>query len=371
MTAGTERAVEPTPRTLRTRRGELAAPVFVPDATRAVIRTVATSDLPSIGVEALLVSTAHLVFHPGASVVNRLGGVHGFMGWNGPVISDSGGFQVFSLLGGQQGLATVNDAGMSFRFSSKTRFRQLSPRSCIETQLRIGSDILYCLDYCTHPKAPSAEQERSVELTLRWARECRKVFDQAVAGLDPAERPLLFAVVQGGQDEQLRRRCAEELLQIGFDGFGFGGYPIIDGELVDQVRLVADLLPEGTPLHGLGIGTPENLVAAYRAGYTVFDCSLPTRNARRGVLYVELDENNLDSRGGYRTVRIADERWVRERGPLDPDCDCPLCTRLPAGYLAHLFAVGDTLAHTLASQHNIRFYTRLTDALRKAESQAG
>jgi queuine tRNA-ribosyltransferase len=357
------------PLTLTTRRGTLRLPVFVPDATRAAVRTVPTSLLPAAGVEAVLVSTAHLATQPGISVLSALGGVHAFMGWDGPVLSDSGGFQVFSLLGSGQQLASVSEAGLSYRFSPKQRRRQLTPASCIESQLRLGADIVYCLDYCTHPNAPAAEQERSVALTLRWAAQCRATFDTLTAGRPAHERPLLLAVVQGGADAKLRARCAEALAEIGFDGYGFGGYPIVDGRLVDEVAQVAELAPRGAILHGLGIGTPESLVSAWRSGYGLFDCTLPTRNGRRGVVYAELDDTCLGDPGFYRVARLTSERWVRHRGPVDPDCDCQMC-ELPAGYVAHLFRLEEPLAGTLATVHNLRFYTRLTAALR-AEADNG
>jgi queuine tRNA-ribosyltransferase len=351
---------------LSTRRGDVSLPQFVPDATRAVVRGVPAGALPRTAVETILVSTAHLATQPGTSVVRALGGVHRFMGWSGPVISDSGGFQAFSLLTGQKGLATVSDAGLSYRFSPKQRFRDLTPKSCIETQLHLGADIVYCLDYCTHPLAPDAEQEKSVALTIRWAAECRAAFDRLVADTSPPQRPKLFAVVQGGQRADLRARCADALMDLGFDGYGFGGYPIAGGQLVDEVELTATLLPPGAVLHGLGIGTPESLVAAWRCGYSIFDCTLPTRNARRGVLYTELDTGSLAGDGKVsRIARMSDEKWVRAAGPVDPDCDCELCAGYSAGYLAHLFRVEDSLAHTLASLHNLRFYTRLTTALRQ------
>jgi queuine tRNA-ribosyltransferase len=350
---------------LDTRRGPLELPVFVPDATRAAIRGVPTPLLGGHGIEALLVSTAHLAAQPGASVVRAVGGIHAFTGWNGPVLSDSGGFQVFSLLGSGDRLATVSERGLSYRFSPKQRFRELTPRSCIETQIRLGADIVYCLDYCTHPSAAVAEQERSVELTLRWAGECRAVFDRRLADVAPGQRPLLFAVVQGGPHEHLRRRCAEELAAIGFDGYGYGGYPIAEGQLVDEVALVADAVPRGSVLHALGIGTPDKVAHAHRDGYGVFDCTLPTRNGRRGVLYTDLEPGALGTASFFRIARLLDERWVREKGPVDPACDCQACTTVPAAYLAHLYRTEDALAGVLGSLHNLRFYTRLTDLLRK------
>lgn len=366
-----DRRLAAPPAALLTRRGGLRLPIFVPDATRAAVRGVPTSTLARHGVEAALVSTAHLANQPGASVVKTLGGVHEFMGWDRPIISDSGGFQVFSLLASGRSLASVSESGFSYRFSPKHRMRQLTPNVCVETQLRLGADIIYCLDYCTHPAAPSDEQDRSVALTLRWAAACRAAFDRLVAELPPERRPLLFAVVQGGPDPDRRARCASELAEIGFDGYGFGGYPINDGRLVDEVALVAELTPPGSVLHGLGIGTPENLVSAWRSGYGVFDCTLPTRNGRRGVLYTELDLAALDTPRFYRIARMEDERWVRRRGPVDPDCDCEMCATLSAGYVAHLFRLEDTLAATLGSLHNLRFYTRLTEALRDRWNHPG
>jgi queuine tRNA-ribosyltransferase len=355
---------------LTTAHGPLATPAFVPDATRAVVRGVPAPALARHGVECVLVSTAHLANQPGATVVRQAGGIHAFMGWGGPVVSDSGGFQVFSLLNGPTGLASVSDGGLRYRFSPKAKYRDLTPRSCIETQLRLGADVCYALDFCTHPEAPRAEQERSVDLTLRWAAECRATFDRALDRAGPVgdgtdrPRPVLFGVVQGGRHRDLRARCAEGLVALGFDGYGFGGYPIVGGRLVEEVGLVAELLPPGSVLHGLGIGTPANLVASWRAGYTLFDCTLPTRNGRRGVLYTGLDPALPEGGPLHRHANMLDERWIRARGPVDDDCDCEACTSVPASYLAHLYRTEDALAGTLGSLHNLRFYTRLTAALR-------
>lgn len=351
---------------LDTRRGRLTTPVFVPDATRGAIRSVPTPLLPRHGVEALLVSTAHLATSPGPTVVRSAGGIHDFIGWTAPVISDSGGFQAFSLTQ-QPGLGRVSAGGLSYRFSPKQKMRELTPRSCIEAQLRIGADVIYCLDYCMHPSAPESEHERSVDMTLRWARACRDAYDALLRSVPPERRPLLFAVVQGGPHRALRERCAAELVAMGFDGFGFGGYPVVDGHLVDEVFELPQLLPPGAVLHGLGIGMPESLVAAEAAGYGVFDCTLPTRNGRRGVVYTAMDTDAIgDGRRFYRVPDLTDERWRRERGPIDPGCDCLACTTVPAGYVSHLLHVKETLGGTLASLHNLRFYSRLVEHLRAA-----
>src|SRR5262245_41161630 len=351
---------------LTTAHGRLATPAFVPDATRAVVRGVPPAALARHGVECVLVSTAHLANQPGATVVRHAGGIHAFMGWDGPVVSDSGGFQVFSLLNGPTALASVSENGLRYRFSPKAKYRDLTPRRCIETQLRLGSGICQALDYCTHPEAPRAEQERSVDLTLRWAAECRATFDRLVdrdgADRDGTERPRprLFAAVQAGPHPDRRARAAGERAGPGFDGYGCGGFPMVGGRLVDEVAMVAELLPPGSVLHGLGIGTPGNLVASWRSGYTLFDCTLPTRNGRRGVLYTDLDPSLPEDGPLHRHANLLDERWIRAGGPIDAACDCEACTSLPASYLAHLYRTEDALAGTLGSLHNLRFYTRLT-----------
>lgn len=343
--------------------GEIRLPFFAPDATRGVVRGVLPDQLRSLGLEVVLASTAHLAVQPGASVVDKLGGLHQFAGWSGPLISDSGGFQAFSLLSGN-GLAQVSTKGLRYRFSPKDRYRNLTPKRCIESQVRMGADIVYCLDLCTNPKSPREVQEHSVNLTIRWARACRSTFDQLTENRE-GPKPKLFAVVQGGPYPDLRKRCAEALMAIGFDGFGFGGYPVMNGRLVDEVFAMAELLPS-VPLHGLGIGTPEHLVAAWNAGFDIFDCVLPTRNARRGVIYTHLTDDPTSGRCS-RVVRLGDERWVRERGPIDPTCDCPTCTGFSAGFLAHLFRIEERAAVTLASMHNLRFYARLIEKLRSAD----
>lgn len=346
---------------LVTRRSRIELPVFVPDATRAVVRGVSPPQLRESGVEALLVSTAHVAVHPGASVVKQGGGVHRFMSWDGPVISDSGGFQAYSLIAGGQGLASVSERGLRYRFSPKQRHRELTPSSCVTTQLSIGADLIYTLDLCADPRASREEHERSVDLTVRWARIGRRQLDESTAGGDDA--PLLFAAVQGGPFEDLRRRCVEELTEIGVDGFGFGGYPIVDGALVESVAMVGEMVA-GAPLHGLGIGTPDKVTAAWEAGYSIFDCVLPTRNGRRGVLYLDVDAATTPGARRTATANLLDERWIREQGPVDPTCRCLVCSTYSASYLAHLYRVEDALAGTLGSMHNLSFYRQVIDVLR-------
>lgn len=280
-------------------------------------------------------------------------------------MSDSGGFQVLSLLKNDPSGGSISQHGFTWRTERGGEKRKLTPEACIRHQLQLGADILFCLDWCTHPDDPRERQEESVTVTIAWARRCREEFDRLVAQKkwSDKERPLLYAVIQGGDDEGLRRRCAEELLAIGFDGYGFGGWPIRDsGELVETVQLVADLVPDEFPLHGLGIGSPENIVAARKSGYDTFDCVLPTRDARHLRLYTYTtapETGSLPANGFYKKLYLQDDKWHRHGGPADETCDCPLCRDYSLAYLYHLFRVEEPLAIRLASIHNLRFYTRL------------
>lgn len=355
---------------LTTRHGELALPAFLPDATRGVVRALDADDLVRVGIPAVMVNTLHLGEKPGASVVKALGGIHRFMGWDRPVSSDSGGFQVYSLAQANPKNVSIGAKGFVYRSGPGAEKRALTPEKCIEKQWSLGSDILFCLDLCTHPSLPEPEQRESVEKTVRWAKSCKEAFERRVSSMrGDATRPLLFAVVQGGESRELRRECAERLLEIGFDGYGYGGWPIRDdGMLVEAVRWVSELIPGHFPKHALGVGKPDNLVRAYRAGYTLFDCVLPTRDARRGRLFAFLPGCDVKAPSGdspfFEAVYIDDRKHIRDARPIDEGCDCPACSKYSRGFLHHLFQIKDASAARLASLHNLRFYARLLGLLR-------
>jgi len=357
---------------LQTKHGRLPLPAFLPDATKGVVRTLDSVDLEAVGVSGIVVNTFHLGVHPGATLVKRVGGVHRFVGWRGPIVSDSGGFQVYSLAKENSDWVSVSKKGLQYRRHRGDKRHILSPEKCVQQQLALGSDIIYCLDHCTHSDAAERDQRTSVEHTLDWARRCRAEFDQRTADLPVAERPLLFGVVQGGASRALRSTCAEQLLELEFDGYGYGGWPISDeGELVEMVHFVAELLPADAPKHALGIGKPENVVRALQAGYQMFDCVLPTRDARHGRLYVfrpDWESRAAADNDFYEFVYIRDEQNCADDAPLDASCDCLTCSRYSRAYLNHLFTIGDATAHRLATIHNLRFYVRLFDLLRTTAS---
>ena len=356
---------------LATGRGTLAVPVFLPDATRAGVRGVSSEDLRGIGVEALVVNAFHLLRRPGARVVQAAGGVHRFMDWDRPILSDSGGFQVWSLIRQDPSRGVIRDNEVIFREPTTGEKWNLTPERVIQLQLQLGSDVIVCLDDPTSADDPEVEQERSVERTVRWARRSREELDRQVAGRRDGAAPRIFGVVQGGMVESLRRQCAAELAAIGFDGYGFGGWPIgADGSLLaDALRWTADALPTSAPKHALGIGRPDHVVATFALGYSAFDCVLPTRDARHGRLYAfrpgHAGRRPAPGDDFYRAVRIHDPRYRVDHEPIEEGCDCPLCARHTAAYLHHLFKVGDRSAERLATLHNLRFYVRLFELLRE------
>jgi queuine tRNA-ribosyltransferase len=354
---------------LVTPRGTLAVPTFLPDATRAGVRGVSSEDLRGAGIEGVVVNGFHLLRRPGARVVQAAGGIHRFMDWDRPILSDSGGFQVWSLIRQDPNRGVIRDNEVIFREPATGERWNLTPERVIGLQLQLGSDVVVCLDDPTSAEDPPAEQERSVDRTLRWARRSREEIDR-LAEQRRTPAPRIFAVVQGGQVEALRRACATELAAIGFDGYGFGGWPLdADGALLaDPLRWVADALPADAPKHALGIGRPDHVVTAHALGYSIFDCALPTRDARHGRLYAFRDgwASRRPAPGDdfYRAVRIMDAEHRVNHAPVEDGCDCPLCERHTAAYLHHLFKVGDLSAERLATLHNLRFYVRLFGLLR-------
>jgi queuine tRNA-ribosyltransferase len=360
------------PTELTTAHGRLQLPVYFPDATRAVVRTVDSRDLETCGVRGLVVNVFHLSSRPGVGLIKRGGGVHEFMGWRRPVASDSGGFQLMSMIRENSRYGTVSKRGIHFVDWDAGRKKVLfTPERSIRLQFDLGADLVICLDDCPSPEAPGEEVEAAVERTIQWAGRCRQEFDRLlqVRGGEEGERPLLFGVVQGGYDRALRRRCAEALLSLGFDGFGFGGWPLTPaGDLAEEMLgYTAELLPDALPRFALGVGSPEHIVRCYRLGWRIFDCVLPTRDARHGRLYVWNAEDvaavDLGSSDFYHFVYVRDEKHKRAYGPLSAACDCPCCRNYSLAYLHHLFDVDDPLGLRLATMHNLRFYTQLLEAV--------
>jgi len=352
--------------------GTLEFPVFLPDATFGVARAIDADDLLACDVQAVMMNTFHLMQRPGSSTIQALGGLHKMSGFPRPIFTDSGGFQAYSLIHQNPKFGKLTERGISFRPQGARRDFLLTPEKSVQLQVAYGSDLVICLDDCTHVDAPLEEQQASVERTIAWARRGKAEFQRLMEQkhLQEAERPKLFAVVQGGGVLDLRKRCAEALLAIGFDGYGYGGWPLDSGGnlLVDILSYTRQLIPPQYPLHALGVGHPQNVLAGYDLGYSLFDSAMPTRDARHGRLYTfnyPSESSNAGLSGNWlEYLYIDDQRHIKTDKPLSPYCDCLCCRRYSLGYLRHLFKLGDSLYPRLATIHNIRFMTQLTARLK-------
>ncbi len=381
---------------LITRNGVLSTPFFMPDATRASVRGVTPEELEKVGIEALVVNTYHLMLQPGEQLIARTNGVHQFMHWNRPTLSDSGGYQVYSLIHKNPEMGKITEEGAEFKSVLDGSKYLLTPERSIEIQFDLGVDMMVCLDDPRPNDAPKEEIVQAVDRTIRWAKRCKAEYEQQITkrGYSEKDKPLLFAVVQGGMIVEERKRCAEALIAIGFDGYGFGGRHIDEeGNFLEEIlEKTALYIPEDKPRFALGIGTPSDIVRCHSLGWDMFDCVIPTREGRHGRLFVMNDKQaqclisnpefrinseleKLEMRNSteiqnskfefYSTLNINNEQFKEDFTPIDETCDCELCRNYTKAYLRHLFRVGEPLALGLASLHNLRFYARLMDRLKK------
>jgi len=320
-------------------------------------------------VEGLVMNTFHLMQRPGSTTIQSLGGLHHMSSWPGPIITDSGGFQAYSLIHQNPKYGRLSERGITFLPEGAGRRFQLTPEKSVQLQLAYESDLVICLDDCTHVDALLPDQALAVHRTIDWARRGRREFDRILAQKKQgSSRPLIFGVIQGGGSLDLRRECAEALLEIGFDGFGFGGWPLDAGGrlLEDVIAYTRQLVPAQLPMHALGVGHPENLLACWRLGYGIFDSAMPTRDARHARLYA-FAPDGLNLTGKWLDyIYPGDDKHIKADRPVDPSCDAVCCRRYSLGYLHHLFKVNDTLFLRLATIHNLRFMTRLTSTIREA-----
>jgi queuine tRNA-ribosyltransferase len=349
--------------------GQLQLPVFLPDATRGVVRAVDARDLAECGLEALQMNVFHLMQRPGSSTIKALGGLHKLFGWDLPIITDSGGFQIYSLIRQNPRMGQLTERGMILHPDGAHHRLNLTPEKSIQLQLSYGADVLICTNVDESPLA----QKEAVGRTVQWARRCKAEYQRQVEQrkLAAALRPLLFAVVQGGGDRALRRQCAEALLELGFDGFGLGGWPLDkEGKLLTEIiAYTRELVPAEFPMHALGVGQPASVVACARMGYGLFDSTMPTRDARRGRLYsFTHDPASCSFQGQWYTyLYVQDAKHIRSHAPISPYCDCVCCSRYSLAYLHHLFKIQDPLFYRLATLHNLRFMVQLIRRLRQLE----
>ncbi len=328
-----------------TPHGSFQTPAFMPVGTQATVKGMTPEELEGLGAEIILANTYHLYLRPGHERVRRFGGLHPFMHWSRPLLTDSGGFQVFSL----NSLAKVSRDGVEFQSHLDGSRHFLDPEKAIEIQQALGADLIMCRDECTSYPATHEAAEQSLRITLEWARRCKEVHR--------VSEQALFGIVQGGMYSDLRERSAEALRQIGFDGYAIGGLSV--GEDKDTMfRVVAHttpLLPEDRPRYLMGVGLVEDILEAVRQGVDMFDCVLPTRNARNGALF---------SRVGKIIIKNA--KYADDPLPLDPGCSCYTCRNFSRAYLRHLFLAEEILALRLNTIHNLHFYLQFMRDLRQA-----
>ena len=328
-----------------TAHGVVETPIFMPVGTAATVKAMEPAGLKEAGAQIILANTYHLYLRPGHRLVEQLGGLHRMMAWDRPILTDSGGFQVFSLAE----LRKISEEGVRFRSHIDGSQHMLTPELSIEIQQALGSDIMMVFDECPPADAERSYVERSLALTTRWARRSK----QAHTRTDQ----LLFGIVQGGRFPELRQRSAVELQEIGFDGYALGGLSVGEEKPVMHAVMEAcePLLPADRPRYIMGIGTPDDLVEAVRRGYDMFDCVMPTRNARNCMLFTSQGRINIKAK-----------QYEDDQGPLDPACDCKVCRTYSRAYLRHLFRSGEILSSMLHTHHNIAYYLNLMSRMRQA-----
>jgi queuine tRNA-ribosyltransferase len=331
-------------------RGDIRTPAFMPVGTAATVKAMKPESVRATGADIILGNTYHLMLRPGAERVARLGGLHTFMNWERPILTDSGGYQVMSL----SDLRKLTEEGVEFRSHIDGSKHMLTPERSMEIQRLLGSDIVMAFDECPRADQPRDEIAASMELSMRWAKRSRDGFD---TGEEHAARSVLFGIQQGALDEELRKHSAQALTDIGFDGYAVGGLAVGEGQeaMFATLEFAPEQLPKDRPRYLMGVGKPDDLVGAVERGIDMFDCVLPTRSGRNGQAFTW---------GGALNLKNA--RFAEDQGPLDERCTCPTCSSYSRAYLHHLIKSSEILGAMLVTEHNLSFYQQLMEAMREA-----
>ncbi|MBN1823562.1 MAG: tRNA guanosine(34) transglycosylase Tgt [Endomicrobiales bacterium] len=336
---------------LKTARGEIETPVFMPVGTQGTVKSVSNRELEEAGARIILSNSYHLYLRPGTEIIEQAGGINRFIGWKRPMLTDSGGFQIFSL----QTLRRIRDEGVEFQSHIDGSKHFFTPEKSVEVQKKIGADIIMCFDECAPYPCTKEYAARSVDLSVKWAQRCRQAMEKP--GPSYGKGQLLFGIVQGSVYLDLRKESLERTVDIGFPGYAIGGLSVGEpkDEMISVLDAVSPLMPEDKPRYLMGVGMPEDLWDAVERGMDMFDCVLPTRNGRNGQAFASCGK-----------VNIKNAEYVRDFGPLDPECDCPVCRGYSRAYINHLFRSQELLALRLLSLHNIYFLIRLLEIIRKS-----
>ncbi|MFA5159874.1 MAG: tRNA guanosine(34) transglycosylase Tgt [Candidatus Omnitrophota bacterium] len=348
--------------TIKTNHGKLLAPFFMPDATRGFVKLLTKDDVERSGTKALVVNTFHLYLQPGLKIIEKAGGLHKFMNWDKPLLSDSGGFQVFSLIHKNPQMGKITDEKVIFRSPLDGSRHELTPEKSIQIQFTLGVDMMVCLDDCPPNEFNRRDLELAVNRTVAWAKRCKVEYEKQLKKrhISKAKRPLLFSVIQGGAEIDLREKCARELVKIGFDGYGFGARPIdSQGNFLEEVlQKTADFIPEKAIRFALGIGTPEDIKRCAAMGWDIFDCVIPTREGRHGRLFFKTKNN-------YQTKNINNAKFQTDFSKINPSSRLAELKFLSKAYLHHLFRLNEPLGQRIAALNNLEFYNDLMTGLKK------
>jgi len=336
--------------TIRMRRGDIRTPAFMPVGTAATVKAMRPEEVRASGADIILGNTYHLMLRPGAERVAKLGGLHKFMGWDRPILTDSGGYQVMSL----SELTKVTEEGVSFASHLDGSRHMLSPERSIEVQRLLGSDIVMQFDQLVPTTSTLEQQREAMERSIRWAKRSRDAFDSGGAH---AENAAIFGIQQGALDRDLRKTSAESLIDVGFDGYAVGGLAVGEGQeaMLGCLDVAIEMLPAGKPHYLMGVGKPDDIVEAVRRGIDMFDCVLPTRSGRTGQAFT-----------ADGPINMRNARFAEDSDPIEPGCPCPACTKFERAYVHHLVKSGEILGAMLMTQHNLWFYQRLMQGLREA-----
>jgi len=374
---------------IQTPHGKIETPIFMPDATRGVIKHLSIQDLDNLGLGCLVANTLHLFLRPGTKLIKQVNGLHNFINWQKPILTDSGGYQVFSLIhklphlqasaganstsicrcGGENGSkGFINDSGAIFRSPIDGAKLKMTPELSIKTQFALGVDMMVCFDDCPPNGYNDEMLTISVERTIKWARRCKREYDKQVKLLkNKKNKPLLFAVIQGGSNLKLRERCAKELNKIGFDGFGFGARHIDESGnfLTEALEYTADQIPENKLRFGLGIGMPEDIIRSIKMGWDMFDCVIPTREGRHGKLFFQKRLINKKVNKFYDTINITNAKFAKDFSPINKYSKLAELRQYSKAYLNYLFKINEPLALRLASLNNLEFYLNIINEVKK------
>jgi queuine tRNA-ribosyltransferase len=353
---------------LKTNHGVIKTPFFMPVATQGAVKQISTDEMRKLDAQILLSNTYHLMLRPGEKLIKKIGGLHKFMDWQKPILTDSGGFQVFSLAAGRnksgENLVKLTEQGVKFKSYIDGREYYLTPEKSLQIQTDLGVDIAVCLDECVALPAEKKYLEKSVELTSRWAGLTKKYYKKM-----RGTKPLLFAVIQGGLNKELRLKSLNELTAIGFDGYNIGGLSV--GEKPEDMYKVLDYLapamPEDKTRYLMGVGYPENIVEAVKRGVDMFDCVIPTREGRHGRLFIRIKNYELRIKNDkfYKAINIVNSKFADDKSPINKDSKLPELRNLSKAYLHYLFKINEPLGQRLASLNNLEFYLDLMEEIRR------